>query len=153
MDGCPWKENANMQKKDALTKTLAIAGTVLAWFPLAAPVLLTLIFFLSEGLWRFDYLMPAELFLFALGGGLLLLWAALRAHSRSRLIGFSLAGAALLLVASQGIAVLTGLASGAREAAGWPLAIVLGALIAYILALLVLAIGGVLLWRDLFRKA
>jgi hypothetical protein len=142
-----------MPKKDTLTKILAITGTVLAWFPLVAPILLTLIFFSSEGMWRFDYLMPAELFLFALAGGLLLLWAALRARSHSRLIGFSLAAAVLLLVGSQAIAVLTGLASGRIEPAGWPLAVVMSVYITFVMALLVVAIGGSLLLRDLFKKS
>ncbi len=40
-----------------------------------------------ERIFRFDYLMPAELFPATLVGGGLLIWAALRAHSRRRLIG------------------------------------------------------------------
>ena len=84
-----------MEEKDVLTKMLAIAGTALVWFPNLAPVLLSVIGFITERMFRFDYLMPAELFPVALVGGFLLLWAALRARSRRGLIGGSLGGAAV----------------------------------------------------------
>ena len=51
-----------MEKKSALTKFLAIAGTTLVWFPLTAPVLISAFFYLQERIFRIDYLMPAELF-------------------------------------------------------------------------------------------
>jgi len=55
---------------------------------------------ITNHVFRFDYHMPAELFLFALDGGWLLIWAALRAHSRQRqrLISWGLGNAAGLLV-------------------------------------------------------
>ena len=62
-----------MERKNILTKILAVAGTILVWFPILAPILLSSILFLQEQIWRFDYLMPAELFFsFLLGSGLLL---------------------------------------------------------------------------------
>ena len=67
------------EKRGVFTKILAIAGTVLVWIPLLAPVLFSMIFSVKSGMFRMDYLMPAELFYFALLGGVLLLWAALRA--------------------------------------------------------------------------
>jgi hypothetical protein len=66
-----------MEKKTAITKFLAIAGTALVWFPLAAPVLISAIFYLQDRIFRIDYLMPAELFFFFLFGSGLLLWAGL----------------------------------------------------------------------------
>jgi hypothetical protein len=140
-----------MTKQDVLTKTLAIAGTLLAWFPLAAPLLLTVIFFMAERMLRFDFLMPAELFPLALAGGVLLLWAAWRSRLRQRLIAWSLGVAAAGLAGSQGLAVLTGLASGQNEPAGWRLVLVLALLGLYILALVAMAVGGALLVRDLFK--
>jgi hypothetical protein len=140
-----------MEKQGVLTKTLAIAGTVLVWLPILAPILFSAILLIQERIFRFDYLMPAELFPAILLGGALLVWAALRAHSHGKLIGWSLGLAAALLVGAQALAEVTGLASGAIEPAGWPWALVLGALAAFVLAILGVAVGGVLLLRDLFR--
>jgi peptidoglycan/LPS O-acetylase OafA/YrhL len=94
----------------------------------------------------FDYLMPAELFPLALAGGCLLIWAALRARSR-RGLGI----AAGLLVVGQVLAVVTGLASGETEPAGWQWALVLASIAGYSLALVVVGVGGLLLLRDLFK--
>jgi hypothetical protein len=134
-------------------RVLAIAGTVLAWLPLAAPLVFALVSLASDGRFRFDYLMPAEVFPVALVGGALLLAAAILAHSRVRWIVASLAAAVILLVGSQAIAWFTGLATGRIEAAGWPWAIVLAALIGYELAVAALGVGGVLLIRSLFRRS
>jgi hypothetical protein len=49
------------------------------------------------------------------------------------------------------LAVVTGLASGEAEAAGWPWALVLASLAGYTLALVAMGVGGALLLRDLFR--
>ena len=108
-------------------------------------------FFLTEGMFRFDYLMPAELFPVALSGGGLLLWAALRARTRRKLIPWGLGCAVGLLVGGQGLAFATGLASGEIEPVGWWWALVLGAIISYALALVAIGVGGVLLLRDLFK--
>lgn len=140
-----------MKNKGIFTKILAIAGSVLVWFPLLAPVLISLIFFAQEGEFRIDYLMPAELFLFALGGGILLLWAAIRARSQRGLIGWGLGIAAGMLVGGQALAVVTGLASGETQVGGWQWAFVLGSLIAYILALIAVGVGGILLLKGLFK--
>jgi hypothetical protein len=138
-------------KKGALTKTLAIAGTVLVWFPILAPALLSVVTIIQARIFRFDYLMPAELFLAALVGGGALLWAALRARLRRKLIAWSLGVAVVLLAGSQVLAVVTGLASGEAEPAGWRLAVVVAPLVGYGLALVAMGIGGALLLGDLFR--
>jgi hypothetical protein len=142
-----------MQNKGTFTKILAIVGLVLVWFPLLAPALISLIFFVRIGEFRLDYLLPAELFPFALGGGLLLLWAAIRARSQRGLIGWGLGLAVILLAGGQALAVVTGLASGETQPDGWQWALVLGSLIAYILALLAVGVGGILLIRDIFKRS
>jgi len=141
-----------MEKKGVLTKILAIVGTVLVWFPILAPILLSVAAITKERMFRFDYLMPAELFPVALVGAGLLIWAALRARSRQRLIGWGFGIAVGLLIGGQVLAVVTGLASGETEPTGWPWALVLGSLGGYSLSLLVIGIGGVLLVRDLFKS-
>jgi len=142
-----------MEKKGVLTKILAIVGTMLVWFPILAPVLLSVAVIITERMFRFDYLMPAELFPATLVGGGLLIWAALRARSRRRLIGWGLGIAVGLLVGGQVLAVVTGLASGEAEPAGWWWALVLASIVIYTLALVVIGVGGVLVLRDLFKPS
>lgn len=137
-----------MEKRGVLTRVLAIAGATLAWFPFVAPVVLSLLQWGATGVPRFDYLTPAELFPVALAGGLILLWAAARARSRRGLIAWGLAAMVASLFASQAAAVVTGLASGAREASGWPWALVVTLLALYVVALAVVAVSGVLLVSD-----
>jgi hypothetical protein len=140
-----------MENKGTFTKILAITGTILIWLPLLAPVLFSAAAYIQGRVFLFDYLMPAELFPLALAGGLLLLWAAIRAHSRRAVIGGGLGAAVGLLVAGQALAVVTGLASGATEPTGWRWALVVGSLIAYILALIAVGVGGILLLKDLYK--
>ncbi len=142
-----------MNKKDLLNKILAIAGTALVWLPILMPFLFSLLRWIRAGDFRFDYLMPAELFPLALSGAGLLLWAALRARSNRRLIGWGLGMAAGLLIGGQILAVVTGLASGETEPTGWAWTVVLATLAAYSLALIAIGIGGVRLLSSLFRPA
>jgi hypothetical protein len=141
-----------MDNKGTLTKILAIVGTVLAWFPLLAPVLISIVFLVQEGIFRFDYLMPAELFPFALAGGLLLLWAAIRAKSRVKIIAWGLGVAIFMLVGGQALAVATGLASGETQPDGWQWALVVGSLVIYILAVIAVGVGGIQLLGDLNKQ-
>jgi hypothetical protein len=141
-----------MGNKGVFTKILAAAGTVLVWLPVLAPVAFSAVRLIRGGIFLFDYLMPAELFPSALAGGALLFWAAFRAKARISLIGWSLGSAVFLLVGSQALAVTTGLASGAADPSGWVFAVVLGALVVFVLALVALAVGGALLLRDVFRE-
>jgi hypothetical protein len=140
-----------MGRKDVFTKGLAIVGTILVWFPILATIVITVVGFAPSGVFRFDYLMPAELFPAALAGGGLLLGAALMARSRRAIIGWSLAAAVAALVGSQALAEVSGLASGTARPGGLPWALVLAMIGIYTLALVVMCVGGVLLLRDLFQ--
>jgi hypothetical protein len=140
-----------MKNNSLLTRTLAILGTMLVLFPLLAPVILSVARLIEAHRFLFDYLMPAEFFPLVLIGGFLLLLAAIRLRKYRGLIGWGLGSAVLLLAGSQGLAVATGLASGRTNPGGWQWALVLAGLVAYILAVIVTGIGGVLLLRDLFK--
>ncbi len=142
-----------MSNKGNLTKSLSIVGTALAWFPIVAPLLSSAGAFMGERVFRLDYLMPAELFPATLVGGALLLWAAARAQSNSRLIGWALAVAAAMLFGGQGFAMVTGIASGQAGPADWLLAILVGTLVIYTAAVVAMGVGGVLLLRELFGPA
>lgn len=142
-----------MPKKDVFTKILAVAGTILVWLPLLAPVFFSTAVGIVERVFRFDYLMPAELYGLALAGGVLLIWATLRAGTHRGIIAWSVVLAPAFLLGGQLLATATGLASGAIEPTGWPWVLVLGALLAYTLAVLTTGIGGIVLLVDLFRAA
>lgn len=133
-----------MEKKDTLSKILAIVGTVLVWIPILAPVVFGFVSLGMDGIYRFDYLMPAELGILAFVGGVLLLWAAIRAKARRGIIAWGLG------IAAGSMAVL--MAFGDVQPGSLEWAIVVGLLIAYSLAIVVMGVGGVLLWRDLFKK-
>lgn len=134
------------------TKVIALIGTVLIWIPILFTLITAVVGSIASGTLRIDYLMPAELFPLALSGALLLLWASVRSKKYKKPIGWSLAIMAGSLVASQGAAVLTGLASGKTEAAGWPLVLVVSLLILYIAAVITQCIFGALLLRELKQK-
>lgn len=141
-----------MLRKDVVGKMLAVTGAALVWFPVLAPLVLSLVRSFSMDVFRLDYLMPAELFPLALVGGGLLLWAALRTGIYGKLVGWALGIAAGSLVAGQVVAALTGLASGAVGPGGWQWVLVLATLALYTLMLLVMGITGLLLLRDLFTR-
>ncbi len=133
-----------MEKKDTLSKILDIVGTVLVWIPVLAPVVFGFVSLGIDGTYRFDYLMPAELGILAFVGGVSLLWAAIRFKSRQGIIAWGLG------ITAGSIAILMAVRDVAPGSLEWVL--VIGLLIAYSLAIVVMGIGGVLLWRDLFKK-
>jgi len=139
-------------KKNWLTKQMAVAGTILAGLPIAAPIIFAILSLIMDGRFRFDYLMPAELFFLSLGGGALLIWAAIRAHSRLKMIAWSLGVGIVLFFGSQGLAVITGLADGrVGEESPWFI-VIISMLILFILAMVSLFIGGILLCKDILRS-
>jgi hypothetical protein len=142
-----------MEKRGTLTKGLAVIGAALVWFPVLATILTAAPRLMRRGVFQIDYLMPAELFPFALVGGGLLMWAALRAHSRRGLIAWGLALAVGALVAGQVLAVITGLASGETEPTGLWWALVVASLVIYTCTLVEIGTAGVLLVRDVFGRS
>ena len=142
-----------MKKPSILTKILAPIGTILVWLPILAPILFSAGTWLERQHFNFDYLMPLELFPFELVGAGLLIWAALNARLRVKLIGWSLAAAGFDLVLGAVFMSVSGLASGKNEPTGILLAFAIFILIVYILAIIVAGIGGCLLNLDLWHKS
>jgi hypothetical protein len=140
-----------MEKKDNFTKILALLGTILIWFPVLAPFLAGIALLFRDGMFRFDYLMPAELFPSALLGGGSLFWAAMRARSYHKQIGWGMVAAVALLFGGQALAVITGLASGETKPTPLLIGLVLTPIIIYALILAAVGVYGVLLSRDLFK--
>jgi hypothetical protein len=141
-----------MEKKNGLTKIQAIFGTVLIWFPVLAPFILGLGSLIWDGMFRFDYLMPAELFPSALLGGAILFWAGMRARLYHKQIGWGMVAAVALLFGGQALAVVSGLASGETEPTPLLIRLVLTPIIIYALILAAVGVYGVLLSRDLFKQ-
>ena len=137
-------------QRNLLTRILAITGTILVWTPIIFTIVTAIIGTISAHRLRFDYLMPAELFPLALVGSLLLLWSALRAHSKRKLIGWGLFATIFFLISGQGIAITSGLASGAVEPTGWPWALALTCIGLYSLSVIFISVTGLLLVRKLF---
>lgn len=140
-----------MEKRGFLTQTLATIGLVLVWLPVVAPVVLSLVRINTGFGFRFDYLLPAELFPIYLVGALFLVWAAWLAQRRSKLILWSLIAAVLCLAGGHGIGIITGLASGNAGPGGWQWTLVLASLVAYIVCILLTGVGGVQLLCSLLR--
>jgi len=140
-----------MGRKGVFTKSLIVIGTLLVWFPILVPIAFSLGAIISGHMFRFDYLITAELFPVELIGGGLLTWAAQRAQLHQKLIGWSLCLTIVSLVGGQALAVTTGLASGKMEPTGWIWLIVIASIAVYSLSLIVIGIGGILLLRDIFR--
>jgi hypothetical protein len=132
-----------MLRITAFDRTLAVVGTVIVALPLLAPVVFTLIRLAQAGDFRFDFLMPAELYPLYLVGVMLLLIAAVRTRLLWFPIGASVAGSFALLALSQWLAVLTGLASGDTPAEGWPFVLVLSLLAGSIAAMVGTVVLGV----------
>ena len=141
-----------MEKKSVFTKILAIAGTILVWLSILAPVFFSMILFIQRHVLHFDFLMTAELFPVTLAGVGLLLWASWRAHTSQRLIVWGIALATFMLVGGAVIARITGLATGETEPAGWQWALVLASIAGYTLALIIIGLGGISLVGDLFKS-
>jgi hypothetical protein len=141
-----------MEKKDLVTRILAVLGTLLAWFPILLPIVFSLAAFSRVQILRFDFLIPAEIFPVVLVGAGLLVWAARRAHRRRGLIGWSIGLILFGLLAAISLAQVTGLASGEIEPVGWPVVLVNICFAVFWTGLIGMAVGGILLWRDLARQ-
>ena len=141
-----------MKNKDLLIKIFAYVGTVLIWIPILLPIFLGLVSLVREGLFRFDFLLPAELFAVILSGAVLLIWAVFLAKTNRVAVLVSFGIAIASLVGSQVVAVLTGLASGESEPTGSPWIIVTALIGIFNLSVIGLGIVGTFLIRKLNIK-
>jgi len=142
-----------VNQRSPLARILAVAGTIAVLAPIALMLVTSAIGTSRSGSFRMDYLIPGELFpLIILGGGLLLAAARLGHSRHRRFIEVSFAVAVAALILGQGLAVVTGLASGETPAEGLPWIAVLALLAIYDLAVLVLGVGGARLVAELFTQ-
>jgi len=142
-----------MENRGVLSKILAVAGTVLVGLPIFALFAFLVVgLFSSGGSFLFDYLIPAEVFPVVLCGGLLLLWAAFRGKAYRKPLIWIFVGSLLSLAACQGIAVVSGLADGSRDASGPIFYLVNALIILYDIGVLALLVLGIFLVRKMFSK-
>lgn len=142
-----------MNKKLIFIKILAVTGNIIVWLINLAPFIFSAITLFVSREFRFDYLIPAELFPFAFIAGGLLLWSSLLKHSYQKLICWSYAVAFGSLVLGQILAMVTGLASGDINPSGWPYMVVMASIIIYVLGLILEGIGGLLLLKRVYSKS
>lgn len=136
-----------------ITRLVVIGlGVFLIFFPLAAPIILGGIYFVQNGHFMVDYLMPAELFPAGLVGALLLLLVAWGTKTKFRIILWIFLVGILLLVGSQAYAVVSGLASGEAPFSGLNQAIVLGMLALFVVCQFVLGVLGIQMFVELRQK-
>ncbi|MBP7354669.1 MAG: hypothetical protein KA928_00810 [Longilinea sp.] len=140
-----------MEKKNTFTKVLAIAGTVLVWIPIVFMVVTCVAGSIRSGRFLCDYLIPAELMWVVFIGAALLIWAAIRARTQLKWIGWSLGIGLALLGGGLLTAQVTGLASGQIENEGLPFVAVIAMLIGYDLAVIAMGIGGILLIKAVYQ--
>ena len=138
-------------KKNFLTKSLVIAGVILTWFPILATLITAVLASIIEQSFLFDFLMPAELGVFAILGSSLLLWGAIRLKSMIKPIAWSLALMIILLFGSQALAVASGLATGERPSSDAMFYVVTSMLMMYSLILVIPALLGTRLLREAFN--
>lgn len=148
------KEKSKVREvnKGSLTKALAVVGTIFACLPICMMILTGIAISSRIGRLRFDYLMPAELAPIAYVGAILLFWAAMRArHSVKIIVGLVIASV-VFIVGGQTFAVITGLASGEREAEGFLFVILIISIVLFTIAQIGIAVVGVLLTRNIYSK-
>ena len=110
--------------RDKIAKIIGTVFSALTVLPLAIPVFLSLLVLVMRGKFLYDFLMPAELFVFTLVGGLgvIVVLALMKKDFRRLAVALSLA--LLNLIVSQVYANVSGLAHGNTELTGTHLFIV-----------------------------
>jgi hypothetical protein len=114
------------------------------WIPIFAPFIFGFVSLVTSGIFRFDYLMPAELGISVFIGGALLLWGAIRVKSRQGIVAWGLG------IAAGSIFILNAFGDVEPGSLRWVIAV--GLLITYSLMTLLMGVGGILLWRNLSKR-
>jgi hypothetical protein len=146
-----------MQNRLGHTRGLAIAGTVLLWLPFALMAVSMPGPIRIGGLFELLAIGAMELFPAVLLGGGLLMWAAVRARSHRRLVGWSLAVPAASLVACMALSRVMLSLGGPMWSVSWPGAVIEASFvpvsIVYWVGLTVAAVAGVSLVRTLYARS
>jgi hypothetical protein len=139
-------------QKENVTKFLAIIGTAFVGLPILLTIVAAIIGSIAQGRLVCNYLIPAEMYLDAIAGGLLLLWAALRAKLFRKPVIIGFAGMCVFFALSQGIVFLSGIATGEAAAEGVALTAIIASLAIYTLAMIALTVVGIMMIKKLFAQ-
>ncbi|MCI0502288.1 MAG: hypothetical protein L0Y48_01695 [Fusobacteria bacterium] len=133
--------------KDKKKSNMALValGSFFMLLPIAFMLVTGIIKSVQSGILRMDFLTPAEFFPVVFVGSFMLFIAGRRVGRFTVLLRTLTMIVVISLIASQGAAVFTGLASGAIEAEGWPIVLVIGLLITYMAATIVQGITGIIM--------
>ncbi|MCX5775852.1 MAG: hypothetical protein NTV44_05825 [Firmicutes bacterium] len=141
-----------MSRKILLEKILAIAGSALMLVPVCFTVFISFMGIISGSGYNFDYLLPAELFPFALAGMILLILAAFFAKTFRRAI-FGCSGAiAVIFIAGIIYLQVSGVASGATEPTALTIGLTIALMAVYSLLTVLIGIFGILLTIKTFKN-
>jgi hypothetical protein len=141
-----------MKTRQLVSRLLAVIGTLLVWIPVVAPLLFALSRAARGAGFRYDYLLPAEIFPLSLVGAGLLIAAALLLHQRLLPIllpaGLMMALFGLVIWTAQA----TGLADGRVAMGGWQEYLVTGLLGLFSLVGVALAVFAVRLSAAVWQR-
>ena len=143
------RENVIMKARSSKAmRVLTMVGTVLLCLPIGFMLLTSVIGSISRKQFLMDYMIPAELFPIVLAGAVVLIVVAFRTRCSKKRSAWLLIIMCAALFACQGLAVLTGLASGRTAAEGLPFYMVLALMILYDITVVAEIINGILIYRE-----
>ena len=145
------KKQPGAPKAGRLWAALRWAGIVLTGVPVLLMLVTGVIGSAASGQPRLDVFLPAELSLLTFPGMILMALAAIKQRVYARLSAGLPVTAAAALILCQGVAVLSGIASGLREAKGPLMALLIGLLLLFDLAAAAAPVVGILSVRRLRR--
>jgi hypothetical protein len=142
-----------MEKNRLFPRIFAVAGTVLLLFPILFMLVTGVVGSIQSGQILCDYMLPAELGIVVIVGAAILLVAAILSKKFIKPIAWTIGATIVLIVTCTGLAAASGLASGRVSETDVPgvLAVVIGSLIAYDVAVAVLGVLGIFLTIALFK--
>lgn len=133
-------------QRRAIARATLLAGVVLIAAPLAAPIVFAAVGLVTAGGLHFDWLIPGELSIVTIVGGLCVFTASLLLRRMIRIVGLLLGVAMLLLAGVIWLPTLTGVGQGGGGALG----IVVACYVLYVVATIGLLAVAIALARASF---
>lgn len=141
-----------MKNKFVWAKIFTISGTILLLSPIVLMLATSIPGSIMSGQLMMDYLLPAELGIFILIGSFFLLAGSIISHIDIKKISLTLGATLITIFSGQGIAMITGLASGRREAEGIFFTLVILSIIIFDLLVLLQGINGIIIIKKIFKS-
>lgn len=141
-----------MKIKTFLIKIFVVLGMISVLFPIFFSLLTGIIGTIRDKAFRFDFLIPLELFIFIILGGVLLTYVAYKQRKRFGLTLTELILTIVTLALSQLIAVVSGLAADRSGKPVYIWVIITTLIISYWVCCIGLIISGIRLAREIFVK-